>query len=376
METHAPPTPARDAGATADDLPRFLRACRGLPTDRPPVWVMRQAGRYLPEYRAIRAELDFLTLCRTPDKVAEVTVQPIDRLGVDAAILFADILLIPDAMGGELSFVKGDGPKFARPVRDAGDLSGLRTVDVDRDLGYVFDAVAACRAALADRRGDDGLPIPLIGFAGTPWTVAAYLVEGGPSKDYRNLLAWSYRDPAGLHQLLERIADVTIDYLAGQIAAGVQAVQLFDTWAGLLDASRYRDLVMPSMRRILDSLPAGLPRIVFARNTAHLLPTLATLPDDVALSIDWRTPLAEARAVVGPTRVLQGNLDPAALLGPLPTIEIAARRLVEEGRQGVAPGRSAHIANLGHGILHTTQPEQAEAFVAAIRAAARVDAAT
>ena len=216
--------------------PLFLRACRGEAVPRPPVWIMRQAGRYLPEYRAVREKVDFLTLCKTPELAAEVTVQPVDVLGVDAAILFADILLPLEAMGAELVFVQGDGPTFPRPVRGRDDLARLGRPDVEASLGYVFAALREVRRRLAGRTP----PVPVIGFGGTPWTLAAYLVEGGGSKQFGHLLAWSYRDPEGLAELLDRIADVTIDYLGGQIDAGAQAIQLFDTWGGLLALDRWR----------------------------------------------------------------------------------------------------------------------------------------
>ncbi|HRC84561.1 MAG TPA: uroporphyrinogen decarboxylase family protein, partial [Thermoanaerobaculia bacterium] len=201
----------------------FLRACRGETVERTPVWIMRQAGRYLPQFRAVRARVDFLTLCKTPELAAEVTLQPIDELGVDAAILFADILLPLEAMGKQLVFAAGEGPTFPQPVRRREDLASLERPDVERSLGYVFEALRVVRRELAGR-------VPLLGFGGTPWTLAAYLVEGGGSKQFEHLLGWSYEDPQGLGELLERIADVSIDYLQGQIEAGAQALQLFDTW--------------------------------------------------------------------------------------------------------------------------------------------------
>ena len=225
----------------------FLRACRGEATERLPVWMMRQAGRYLPEYRAIRAKADFLTLCKTPELAAEVTLQPVRLVGVDAAILFADILLPLEAMGAELVFAKGDGPTFPHPVRTREDVEKLRTPDVEESLGYVFDAMRLVRRELAGQ-------VPLIGFGGTPWTLAAYLVEGGGSKHFEHLLAWSYGDPEGLARLLDRIADTSIAYLRGQIAAGAQALQLFDTWGGVLDVQRWRALGVPHA----DQLGEGL----------------------------------------------------------------------------------------------------------------------
>lgn len=343
----------------------FLRACRGEPVERVPVWMMRQAGRYLPEYRALRARSDFLTLCKTPSLAAEVTVQPVDILGVDAAIVFADILLVPEAMGLDLAFVKGDGPVFDPPVRSLQDLDRLRRPDVGRDLGYVFAAIAESRRTLGDR-------VPVIGFAGTPWTVGAYVVEGGTSKNHAQLLAWSHRDPQGLRRLLDRIADVTADYLLGQIDAGAQALQLFDTWGGLLSPERFASVALPSLERLLDAVidrarRARVPLIYYGNGTGHLLEVLADLPVD-ALSVDWRQSLAAVRARVGTGKALQGNLDPTVLLATPEIIEAASRAVLESGRGG------PHIMNLGHGILPMTPVANARAFIDAVKAHGRAPA--
>jgi len=330
----------------------FLRACRGEAVERLPVWLMRQAGRYLPEYRAVREKADFLTLCRTPELAAEVTLQPVRILGVDAAILFADILLPLEAMGAELQFVKGDGPSFPNPVRTREDVARLRDPDVDETLGYVFDAMRLVRRELEGR-------IPVIGFGGTPWTLAAYLVEGGGSKHFDKLLAWSYADPEGLGVLLDRIADVSIAYLNRQVDAGAQALQLFDTWGGLLDLDRWRALALPPLRKIVQGIAGRVPLIYYVNGGGHLLEGMKELPVDV-LSVDWRQPLSRVRQVVG-SRTLQGNFDPAALLGPIPGIERRARQVIEEGRGG------GHIMNLGHGILPMTPVENAKAFVNAVQ---------
>lgn len=337
----------------------FLRACRGEATERRPVWIMRQAGRYLPEYRAIRAKVDFLTLCKTPDLAAEVTLQPVDILGVDAAILFADILLILEAMGAPLRFEKGDGPVFPVPIRKRDEISRLRPLgraEVGKSLGYVFEAARTVRRALDGR-------VPLIGFAGTPWTVSSYLVEGGTSKQFAHLLGWSYEDPAGLGILLDLVADATLDYLLGQVEAGAQALQMFDTWGGLLDAARWKAIAEPPLARILAGIRAtapSVPLIYYAQGASHLLPVLRDLDVDV-ISVDWRLRLSEVRKIVGPEKVLQGNLDPAALLAPLPEIERATAAMLAEGRGG------GHIANLGHGILQPTPVEHAQAFVRAVQ---------
>jgi uroporphyrinogen decarboxylase len=328
----------------------LLRACRGEPVPRPPVWLMRQAGRYLPEYRRIRERTTFLELCKTPELAAEVTVQPVDILGVDAAIVFADILLILEAMGAELRFEAGDGPRFPSPVRSVEDAARLRRPDVERTLGYVFSTIRLVRRELEQR-------VPVIGFAGSPWTLAAYLVEGGASPSFPHLLAWSYADPAGLRGLLDRIADATIDYLRGQVDAGAEALQLFDTWGGLLSARRWDEIARPSLERILGGLPAGVPRILYCRDGSHLLESLGTLPVEV-LSVDWRVSLREARRRSGGGKALQGNLDPCALLGPLESIRRETARLLEDGAGG------PHIVNLGHGILQQTPVENARAFVA------------
>jgi uroporphyrinogen decarboxylase len=339
----------------------FLRACRNEPTERRPVWLMRQAGRYLPEYRAVRERVDFLTLCRTPELAAEVTVQPIRRLGVDAAIVFADILLPLDAMGAGLRFAAGDGPVFDRPVRSAADLGGLGDPDVERALGYVLDAIRQARRELAGMSAERC--VPLIGFGGTPWTLAAYLVEGGASKHFGHLLSWSFDDPRGLARLLGRLADVSVRYLRAQVAAGAQAIQLFDTWGGLLDAQRYRELALPALLVVVEALRGQenrVPLIYYLNNGAHLLRELKALPVDV-VSVDWRLPLDEVRALVGPGKVLQGNLDPTALLAPPARIEELTEELLRRGAGG------GHVVNLGHGILPQTPPEHAQAFVAAVQ---------
>ncbi|MDX1382849.1 MAG: uroporphyrinogen decarboxylase [Thermoanaerobaculia bacterium] len=330
---------------------RFLEVCRGEAVDRPPVWLMRQAGRYLPEYRAIRQKVSFLELCSTPDLAAEVTVQPVDILGVDAAIIFADILLVLDAMGAGLSFAPGDGPRFEDPIRTRADVEALRRPDVETRLGYVFETLRVTRAALDGR-------VPVIGFAGSPWTLAAYAVEGGSSTGFPRLLRMSYEDPSTLTLLMDRIADASIDYLLGQVEAGAQAIQIFDTWGGLLSEARWRALAMPPLLRMLEAIPAGVPRIFYMRGSAHLLATLAELPAEV-LSVDWRMPLDEVRERTGNRKVLQGNLDPCALLGPVAGIEAAVEEMIRLGSGG------GHVVNLGHGILPPTPVDHARAFVAA-----------
>jgi uroporphyrinogen decarboxylase len=311
--------------------------------------MMRQAGRYLPEYRAIREKVDFLTLCKTPELAAEVTLQPVDILGVDAAILFADILLPLEAMGAELKFVKGDGPVFERPVRSREDLSRLSRPDVGETLGYVFEAMRLVRRELEGR-------VPVLGFAGTPWTLAAYLVEGGSSKHFAHLLAWSYRDPAGLGELLDAIAEVTIEYLQGQVEAGAQALQIFDTWGGMLSLERWRSIAKPPLVKILNALAGKVPLVYFVQGAPHLLEEAAALPVDM-LSVDWRLPLSAVRRQIGRDLPLQGNLDPAALLGPVDEIRRLTEQVLSEGSGG------PHVVNLGHGILPMTPVDHARAFI-------------
>lgn len=317
--------------------------------------MMRQAGRHLPEYREILATRTFLEVCSTPELAAEVTLQPVRRYRVDAAILFADILLILDAMGAGLTFAKGVGPRIARPVRRRQDLENLQQPDVEATLGYVFDALREVARGLKTEGLHD---TTLVGFAGTPWTVAAYLVEGGTSKYHDNLLGWSYRDPAGLRELLDRLADVTIEYLLGQIDAGAQALQLFDSWGALLDEERWQQVARPSVERILDALGDKVPTLFYIRHGAHLLNTLKQLPVN-ALSVDWRQPLSAVRKVVG-DKPLQGNLDPGALLSTPEEVRSRVKTLLQEGQGG------AHIVNLGHGVLPMTPVENASAFVRAV----------
>jgi uroporphyrinogen decarboxylase len=313
--------------------------------------MMRQAGRYLPQYREIRQRYDFLTLCRTPELAAEVTLQPVELVGVDAAILFADILLPLDAMGAGLGFAVGEGPYFERPVRSLADAEMLKEPDVETELGYVFEALSLVRRQLAGQ-------VPVIGFAGTPWTLAAYLVEGGASKSFGHLLQWSYRDPQGLGEVLARIGRVSLRYLEGQIDAGAQALQLFDTWGGLLDARRWREVALPPLLEILEGLAGRVPLIYYVNGGFHLLEETRRLPVEV-LSVDWRVPLDRVRQMVGPGKTLQGNLDPGALLGPVQRIEELTVEMLAAGAGG------GHVVNLGHGILPTTPPEHARAFVAA-----------
>ncbi len=331
----------------------FLAACLRRPTGFTPVWLMRQAGRFLPEYRAIRSRLSFLELCKHPEAAAEVTLLPVERLRVDAAILFADILLIVEPMGVGLEFARGEGPVIHRPVRSAEDVERLVERDPAETVPFVFDTVRRVRAALAER-------VPLIGFAGAPFTVASYLVEGGASRDYLETKRLMYRDPGAWHALLALLARTIARYLNGQIAAGAQAVQLFDSWVGALGPDDYREYVLPHTRAVIRALTPGVPVIHFGTGTAGLLPTLREAGGDV-IGLDWRVDLDEAWARVGHDVAVQGNLDPAALLAPPDEIRRRVRAILAR-----AGGRPGHVFNLGHGVLPETPVDHAVAMVDAV----------
>jgi len=329
---------------------RFLRACRGQPVDATPVWIMRQAGRYLPEYRAVREKVSFLELCKSPDLATEVTLQPVDILGVDAAILFSDILVVCEAMGLEL-ILEDRGPEFPRPLRSAAEVRALRVPDPEGELRYVMEAVRRIRRALDGR-------VPLIGFCGAPWTLAAYMIEGGGSKNFEKAKALLFGDEALAHELLGKLADALGLYLNAQVAAGAQAVQIFDSWAGALAPDDYARFGAPYLARVVASVRGKVPVIVFGVETGELLGQLAGTSADV-VGVDWRVPLSEARRRAGPAPALQGNLDPAALLLPRPQLEARVRRVMEEA----ARAGGGHVFNLGHGILPPTPVENARALV-------------
>jgi len=330
---------------------RFLRACRGLPVDRTPVWFMRQAGRYMPEYRAIRARHSLLEICAQPDLAAEVTLQPVRALGVDAAILFADILLPLIPMGIDVEFAVGEGPVIHNPIRAAADVAALRPVEAGDSLANVLETVRLVRREL------DG-HVPLIGFAGAPFTLACYLIEGGSSRNFLRTKRLMVGDPATWHALLGKLAQVVSDYLAAQVQAGAQAIQLFDSWAGALSPDDYEEYVLPHSRQVLGGLAdAGVPLIHFGTDTANLLPLMARAGGDV-IGLDWRTPLDWGWAQIGADRGVQGNLDPAALFAPRPELNRRVRRVLEQ-----AGGRPGHIFNLGHGILPETPVENVRAVV-------------
>jgi uroporphyrinogen decarboxylase len=333
----------------------FLDACHGRTPAHSPVWVMRQAGRYLPEYRAIRAKVSFEELCRTPELCAEVTLQPIDRFGLDAAILFSDILVVFDALGAEVAF--NPAPVVASPVRSAEAFAALQGVPVAESLHYVFDAVRACKAALSDR-------VPLIGFCGAPFTTASYLVEGGGSKEFMHIKRMAFAEPELFDRVLTRITDVLIEYLAGQVAAGVDALQIFESWGAALTPEDYRVHVLPHVARLVAAAKGhGVPVILFVRGNASLLEQVGDLGADV-LGVDWSIELSRAIDAVGVDKVVQGNLDPIALFAPPEELERRARAIVQAGRRA-----RAHVFNLGHGISQHTDPDAVARLVAAVHAA-------
>jgi uroporphyrinogen decarboxylase len=331
----------------------FLRACRGETVERTPIWIMRQAGRYLPEYREVRSKIDFLTLCKTPELATKVTLQPIDRFGMDAAILFSDILVPAEALG--LKFDFNPGPVLENPLRTAADIEALQVAAPQDTVPFVFETIRMLRRELADR-------VPLIGFAAAPLTLSVYLVEGQGSKNFDQIKRLLYGDPSSAHALLEKIVDLTVRYLKAQVEAGAQAIQLFDTWAGLLDRSTYREFGLRYARRVLDELrPSGVPLIYFALNSNHLLEEVRECGADV-VGADWRLPLDEVSVRLGQRFPLQGNLDPCVLLTSPEVVEQRARQVMQRARD--LPG---HIFNLGHGVLPPTPVENVEALVRAVR---------
>lgn len=329
---------------------RFLKACRREPVDCTPVWFMRQAGRYMIEYRRLREKHSILELCKTPDLAAQVTLQPIDRFALDAAIIFADILLPLEPMGLSLEFAEGEGPIIHNPVRDRAAVDRLKVID-DTGLQYVMDAISLTRKMLAGR-------VPLIGFAGAPFTLASYAIEGGSSRNYIHTKQMMYREPEIWHRLMDKFARVITGYLRRQIKAGAQAVQLFDSWVGCLSAGDYDEYVMPHVQLIFEGLKhEGVPLIHFGTGTTAILKAMRQAGGDV-IGIDWRIPIDEAWAMVGYDRAVQGNLDPVTLFGPMSEIE---RRVTDILRR--AAGRPGHIFNLGHGILPNTPVENVAATI-------------
>lgn len=330
--------------------PRFLLASRRQPVDATPVWFMRQAGRYMAEYRLLREKYSLLEICRQPDLAAEVTLQPVRALGVDAAILFADILLPAIPLGVGLEFAKGEGPVLQHPVRSFADVRNLRPVNPEVDLGYVMQAIRILRGELKET--------PLIGFCGAPFTVASYLIEGGATRDFVVTKTMMLSDPETWHALMDKLAGVLSDYLLAQIQAGAQAVQVFDSWVGALSLADYLEFVQPYSSRVLRSAQeAGVPVIHFGTGNTALLPAMKAAGGTV-MGLDWRLPLDEGWKLVGHDVAVQGNLDPAALFGPLPQLKTRVLDILRR-----ADGRPGHIFNLGHGILPNTPVASVKAVV-------------
>ncbi|HEX5165095.1 MAG TPA: uroporphyrinogen decarboxylase [Thermomicrobiales bacterium] len=330
---------------------RFLRACRREPVDRTPVWFMRQAGRYMAEYRAIRAKHTLLDIIANAELAAEVTLQPVEALGVDAAIIFADILppLVP--MGMDLEYAAGEGPVLRNPLRDRAAIEALRSFDPETALTSTLDAISIVRRELDDK-------VALIGFAGGPFTLASYAIEGGSSRNYQLTKSLMYRDPETWALLMDKLATMTAEYLNAQVRAGAQAVQIFDSWAGALAPDDYRRYVLPATTQIVDALrPSGVPVILFGTNTSGMLDVIAEAGSSV-VGVDWRIPLDRAWQIVGHDRAVQGNLDPLVLFAPHNEVERHVQGILEQ-----ADGRPGHIFNLGHGILPQTPVETVQAVV-------------
>ncbi|MBI3788437.1 MAG: uroporphyrinogen decarboxylase [Ignavibacteriales bacterium] len=334
----------------------FLRACKREDVERTPVWMMRQAGRYLPEYRAVREKTDFLTLCKTPELASEVYIQPVDIIGVDTCIIFSDILVVPEAMGMELIVEEGaGGPRFPSPLRSRPDIDKLTMPDPNRELRFVMDALRLTRKQLNGR-------VPLIGFSGSPWTLATYMVEGKGSKNFRYIKELIYTNPKDAHALLDKLARAVASYLTAQIEAGAQAVQIFDTWGGILPQEEFREFSLRYIQQVLQLLKKNnAPVIVFCKDCGHSLEAIADTGTDV-VGLDWTTDIGKAREMVGSYVALQGNLDPILLYAPPEKIRAGVKRILEKFGKG-----SGHIFNLGHGILPDIPVEHAKAFIQAVK---------
>jgi uroporphyrinogen decarboxylase len=341
---------------------RFLRACRREKTDCTPVWFMRQAGRYMPEYRALRAKHTLIEICKNADLATEVTLQPL-RLGVDAAILFADILLPLEPMGASFEFAKGEGPVIHEPISTRAQIDKLRAIDPDDGLQYVLDAIKSIKKAIAGTAN----PVPLIGFAGAPFTLASYLIEGGKSSHFAKTKRLMYAEPEAWHALMEKLAEVVRKYLRAQIAAGADCVQLFDSWVGQLSPDDYGAYVQPHVSKILaDVMTCGVPVIHFGTGTQSLLTRMRDAGGHV-IGLDWKTPIVEGWATLGNTVAIQGNLDPTVLFAPVAVAEQHAQRVLD-----AAGGRAGHIFNLGHGILPETPVETVHAVIEYVHKASAV----
>lgn len=330
---------------------RFLKACRGEPVDVTPVWFMRQAGRYMKEYRRLKEKYSFLEMCKTPELAAEVTLQPLKAMEVDAAIIFADILLPLEPMGTGLEFIVGDGPSIPRPVRTPRDVENLKPVNAEEQLGFVADAIRMARQEINGK-------LPLIGFAAAPFTLCSYMVEGGKSSDFKTTKLLMYEHPETWKLLMEKVSVVLIDYLKMQVNAGAQALQVFDSWVGCINPRDYREFILPYSKMVMDGIKsAGTPVINFSTNTSAMLNLIGQAGGDV-IGFDWRVHLDDAWKCVGEDKAVQGNLDPCVLFAPIPIIKQRVHDILRR-----AGGRPGHIFNLGHGILQHTPVDHVKAVV-------------
>lgn len=333
----------------------FLRACRKEPVERTPIWIMRQAGRYLPEYRKVREKADFITMCQTPELAAKVTIQPVDAIGVDAAILFSDILVVPQAMGMEFQMIESKGPVFPHPIRNEDDARSLNDIDPLKDLKYVLDAVSLVKRELDGR-------VPLIGFAGSPWTLLTYMVEGRGSKNFSYVKKMIYNDPKLAHSILDKLATAVAAYLSAKIDAGVNAVQIFDTWGGILSPNDFEEFSLQYISKVISEIKRDKePVIVFSKGVHHNLENLANSGADV-VGLDWTMDLGEVRNKIGSKVALQGNLDPTVLYAGENKIREEAKKVLDSYGEG-----SGHVFNLGHGILPDVDPEKAKALVQIVK---------
>ena len=331
----------------------LLRTLRGEETERVPVWMMRQAGRYLPDYMKLKAKYDFFTRVETPELATEITIQPVEQVGVDAAIIFSDILVIPQAMGLEVLMEEGKGPSLPKTIASKADIDALVTTDVEQRLRYVMDALSLTKKTLNGR-------VPLIGFAGAPWTILCYMVEGKGSKTWDKAKQFAYVQPQLAHALLQKITDITIHYLKAQVAAGADTVQVFDSWAGALSPADFKAFAQPYLLQIADALKGHAPVILFPKGTWHALGDLAKSGAS-GIGIDWCIDPLQARAFAGDQITLQGNFDPAGLLAPIPAIRQSVQQMI------AGFGKHRYIANLGHGITPNVPVENARAFVEAVK---------
>lgn len=331
----------------------LLKALRGEYVDRPPVWMMRQAGRYLPDYMKLKEKYSFFERCQKPELAAEITIQPVEQVGVDAAIIFSDILVVPQAMGMEVQMIEGKGPLLPEPIKQYSDIDKVHIPDVDETLGYVFDALALTKKTLAGR-------VPLIGFAGAPWTLLCYMVQGKGSKTFDEAKAFCFNQPETAHHLLQMLTNTTIAYLKGQVKAGADVVQVFDSWGGLLSPKDFEEFSLQYIRQIIKALKDDCFTIIFAKGAWFALEAMSATGAD-GLGIDWCIQPKLARAFSGKNITLQGNFDPARLLGPVSSIKKSVHEMID------AFGTQRYIANLGHGILPNVHVDHARAFVDAVK---------